>query len=462
VTDVRDGFEAYARSMTRRLIAVSEKDPIRTMESRRGSAWRTVAMLIATAAIVAAVGLIGTGALRATSSRPPAASPPPQAVTTRTPSPAPTPVASARPAPTVSPSDIVDNLRMFTSTTGWAQRQLDGAILRTTSGVQHWTLRMPRLGSDQVVAAAFVDADAARLVTATIAAVSTGINTATVRAWATDDGGLTWIREGTFTLNGVAADLQAGALDFVGREDGWFSLSNAALGSSTMDVFRTQNAGAGWTHVVATSFMPAPGQSSDIPLGCDKNPAVFSDANTGWITAVCNGGSPFLYTSHDGGVTWTSEPLGIKYSEYGYTTNPPQFVSSSTGFMIGSEDTAATPVITLFVTTNGGRTWSRWRTPDSALDASDFVDGGNGWLLMYSADASDHNSSLWVTHNAGMTWTDLGLNPRLGGVSLDFLTTQIGWAFFSEWLQPPAGPELLKTIDEGRTWSAITPIISAP
>ena len=148
MTDVRDGFEAYARSMTRRLIAVSEKDPIRSMESRRGSAWRTVAMLIATAAIVAAVGLIGTNALRATSSRPPAASPPPQPVTTRTPSPAPTPVASAQPAPTVAPSDLVDNLRMFTATTGWAQRQLDGAILRTSSGVQHWTLRMPRLGSD--------------------------------------------------------------------------------------------------------------------------------------------------------------------------------------------------------------------------------------------------------------------------------------------------------------------------
>jgi photosystem II stability/assembly factor-like uncharacterized protein len=462
MTEVRDGFEAYARSMTRRLIAVSEKDPIRSMESRRGSAWRTVAMLIATAAIVAAVGLIGTNALRATSSRPPAASPPPQSVTTRTPSPAPTPVASAQPAPTIAPSDVVDNLRMFTSTTGWAQRQLDGAILRTTSGVQHWTLRMPRLGSDQVVAAAFVDADAARLVTAAIAAVSTGINTATVRAWATDDGGLTWIREGTFTVNGVAADLQAGALDFVGREDGWFSLSNAALGSSTMDVFRTRNAGAGWTHVVATSFMPAPGQSSDIPLGCDKNPAVFSDANTGWITAACNGGSPFLYASHDGGVSWTSEPLGIKYSEYGYTTNPPQFVSGSTGFMIGSEDTATNPVVTLFVTTNGGRTWSRWRTPDSALDASDFVDGDNGWLLMYNADASDHDSSLWVTHNAGKTWTDLGLDLRFGGTSLDFLTTQIGWAFFSEWLQPPAGPELLRTIDGGRTWSAMTPAIAPP
>ncbi len=462
MTDLRDGFEAHARSMTRRLIAVSENDPIQSMESRRGSVRRTVAMLIATAAIVAAVGLIGTGALRATSSRPPAATPPPQPVTTRTPSPAPTPVASAQPAPTVAPSDIVHNLRMFTSTTGWAQRQLDGAIVRTTSGVQHWTLRMPRLGSDQVIAAAFVDADAARLVTATIAAVSNGISTTMVRAWATDDGGLTWIRGGTFTMNGVAADLQAGALDFVGREDGWFSLSSAALGSSTMDVFRTQNAGASWTHVVATSFMPAPGQSSDIPLGCDKNPAVFSDANTGWITASCNGGSPFLYVSHDGGVSWRSEPLAIKHSEYGYTTNPPQFVTSSTGFMIGIEGTATAPVVTLFVTTNGGRTWSPWRTPNSALDTADFIDAGNGWLLMYAADTSDHDSSLWVTHNVGKTWTDLGLNPRLGGVSLDFLTTQIGWAFFSEWLEPPAGPELLSTIDGGRTWSEITPTISAP
>jgi photosystem II stability/assembly factor-like uncharacterized protein len=260
----------------------------------------------------------------------------------------------------------------------------------------------------------------------------------------------------------VTYDLPAGTLDFAGRDDGWFSLSGAAAGSSSMDVFRTQDAGARWTHVVATSFMPAPGQTSEIPLGCDKNPAVFGDAATGWITAACNGGGAFLYVSRNGGVSWTSQSLGNTWTEAGYTTNPPQFVTPSVGYMIGIAGSAPLPTVALFVTTDGGQTWSRWRTPESVLDASDFVDATDGWLLMTPSNTSDHDSSLWVTRNAGRTWTDLGLQTELGGLNLDFLTAQIGWAYPSEILQPPSGPELLWTIDGGRTWSAITPTILQP
>jgi photosystem II stability/assembly factor-like uncharacterized protein len=351
---------------------------------------------------------------------------------------------------------------MFTPSTGWAQRQSDGAILRTTDGAERWIVTMPALGGADVIAAAFVDAEVARLLTATIPDESSGVNRDTVQAWATDDGGATWTREGSLAADGVAMGLPAGTLDFVGPEDGWFSLSGAALGSSTMDVFRTQDAGATWTQVVATSFIPAPGQTSDTPLACDKNPAVFSDAATGWITAACNGGGAFLYVSRDGGVSWRSESLGNTFSEYGYTTDPPQFVTPRDGYMIGIQGHVSVPTVELFVTTNGGLTWSRRRTPDSALDASEFIDAANGWLLMNASDTSDHDSSLWVTRNAGRTWTDLGLNIELGGLSLDFLTSQIGWASPDEVLQPPSGPGLLRTTDGGRTWSAIKPTIVQP
>ncbi len=159
-----------------------------------------------------------------------------------------------------------------------------------------------------------------------------------------------------------------------------------------MDVYRTQDDGARWTHVVATSFMPAPGQTSDIPLGCDKNPAVFINASTGWITASCNGGSAFLYVSHDGGVSWLPQSLGSTYSEYGYQTYPPQFVSPSNGYMIGIKG-AVIPTVVLFVTSDGGQVWSQWRSPESILDASDFINTADGWMLMTPADTSDHDSS---------------------------------------------------------------------
>ena len=165
--------------------------------------------------------------------------------------------------------------------------------------------------------------------------------------------------------------------------------SGSAGGSSTMDVYRTQDAGAGWTHVVATSFMPSPGQRSDIPLSCDKNSALFSDAATGWITAECNGGSAFLYVSHDGGVSWQPQSLGSTYSEYGYSTYPPQFVSPNDGYMIGIKG-GLVPTVVLLSPRDGGRTWPPWHTPQSALDASAFISGGQGWLLMTPANTSDH------------------------------------------------------------------------
>jgi len=295
---------------------------------------------------------------------------------------------------------------------------------------------MPRLGSDQVIAAAFVDADAAR--------PRDGHDCGGIERHqhnhgprvATDDGGLTWIRGGTFTMNGVAADLQAGALDFVGREDGWFSLSSAALGSSTMDVFRTQNAGASWTHVVATSFMPAPGQSSDIPLGCDKNPAVFSDANTGWITASCNGGSPFLYVSHDGGVSWRSSLWPSSTPSTAIRPTHPQFVTSSTGFMIGIEGTATAPVVTLFVD------HERWSDLVAVADTEQRARHSGlhrrrQWLAPHVRRR--HLGSRFIAVGDAQRGKDMDgsrLEPAARGVSLDFLTTQIGWAFFSEWLEP--------------------------
>jgi photosystem II stability/assembly factor-like uncharacterized protein len=66
-----------------------------------------------------------------------------------------------------------------------------------------------------------------------------------------------------------------------------------------------------------------------------------------------------------------------------------------------------------------------------------------------------------VTHNAGQTWTDLGSNTELGGLNLDFLTAQLGWAYASDIQQPP-GQEVLRTIDGGRTWTAVTPTIIQP
>lgn len=78
-----------------------------------------------------------------------------------------------------------------------------------------------------------------------------------------------------------------------------------------------------------------------------------------------------------------------------------------------------------------------------------------------------------MTYNGGITWTSLqsaqvnastGYSPRtnLGGLSLDFLTTHLGWAAPAWPSEPLGGPDLMQTSDGGKNWVSLTPAVSGP
>ena len=78
---------------------------------------------------------------------------------------------------------------------------------------------------------------------------------------------------------------------------------------------------------------------------------------------------------------------------------------------------------------------------------------------------------LWVTHNGGITWTSLqsalanassGYSPRtnLGGLSFDFITTQLGWAAPAWPGEAVWGPDLMQTLNGGKTWTSLTPQVT--
>jgi photosystem II stability/assembly factor-like uncharacterized protein len=349
---------------------------------------------------------------------------------------------------------------MVTSTVGWAQRQTDGAILHTTHGVRSWSLATPPIGGEQVIAVAYVDADAARVLTAIIPPSGEG-TAAVIHSWATNNGGVTWVERGSFV--DIALEYApAGTLDFVDREHGWFSITGlGAAGSSGIFVYRTVDGGAQWTEVDKTFVAPEPGPTK-IPSGCDKNPVSFINGSTGWDTGQCNGGSAFLYVTHDGGFSWRYQSLGDRSSEYGYTTDPPQFVSGTVGFMVGYVGLPPGPRATLFVTTNAGATWSPRSTPDYYPEASDFLDSQNGWLVMDNPASAAAVGYLWVTHNAGRTWTNLHASPGIGGLSIEFVTTQLGWAFTTIPVGTAATEGFMQSTDGGHTWTAVSATISGP
>jgi photosystem II stability/assembly factor-like uncharacterized protein len=125
---------------------------------------------------------------------------------------------------------------------------------------------------------------------------------------------------------------------------------------------------------------------------------------------------------------------------------------------------------TLYRTTNGGLGWTQRSTPEAVPQALDFINTDDGWLLI--ADSENAGPAglpdLWVTHNGGITWTSLesapinastGYSPTidLGGLNLDFLTTEVGWAAPPWTAEPLGAPDLMQTSDGGKDWVLLTP-----
>jgi photosystem II stability/assembly factor-like uncharacterized protein len=124
----------------------------------------------------------------------------------------------------------------------------------------------------------------------------------------------------------------------------------------------------------------------------------------------------------------------------------------------------------LYVTTDGGGSWTVHPTPANQEESVDFVDPGDGWLLMLNQDEVINGvgeSVLYTTSDGGRSWAPLtatvGLDlGNLAGLELDFLNPEQGWA--APVLDGPGMPtlssELIQTADGGSTWSVEVPQIS--
>jgi len=378
-------------------------------------------------------------------------------------SPLPTDSTSVAPTtiPAQAPADAIGDLRMFTLTTGWAQRLSDGAVLHTTQGVLRWTVASPST-PETVIAVSYVGAETARALTVPAGAEGQ----TTVQSWTTGDGGATWSAQGGFAVLGFSPTL-IGTLDFVDPLHGWFSELQDDPGVTGTALYRTVDGGARWSKVavVGTAGPRAAGQITPAPTGCVQLTAAFISSTTGWLTGTCSMGPPPLYVSRDGGVTWTVQPLTpIPGGLYGETSSPPSFTSAQDGTLV-TEDVGATPLSAgLFATTNGGQTWALRYATAATPFGSDFVDAEHGWLAACSADDAS-TPDLYFTGDGGAGWSMLYAFPSIGcvGVDLDFLSAGIGWASTND--EGPSSESvsyLLETDDGGHSWTGLRPQLSPP
>jgi len=259
-----------------------------------------------------------------------------------------------------------------------------------------------------------------------------------------------------------------GSLDFVDPEHGWWSLIPGGSGeTSHLSLYRTVDGGAHWSEVARAPGTAAPAgapATATVPGGCDTNGAVFVDATTGWLTGTCGDVDAYFYASHDGGATWTAQPLPPSGSTGIPVTTPPRFSSPSDGAMVMNIVGSIFQSAFIYVTTDGGSTWAVHPTPANLVQSLDFVDPDQGWLLMVDQGEVTNGvgqAVLYATQDGGRSWAMVDANglPLLAGLEVDFLNSEEGWA--APLLEGPGVPALsgmlLQTDDGGTDWNLELP-----
>ena len=119
----------------------------------------------------------------------------------------------------------------------------------------------------------------------------------------------------------------------------------------------------------------------------------------------------------------------------------------------------------LYHTADGGLTWSISSTPFSGGDLS-FIDANNGWMLAdLGVGAGSNAVAVFLTTDGGATWTqtytndpnnpDSGVSLPLGGIKSDIVPRDMQTAWVGGVVYSPGTVYLFRTDDGGRTWSQV-------
>lgn len=345
----------------------------------------------------------------------------------------------------------LETIRMVDPQVGWAVADLRNVsgLLRTTDGGINWRDVTPtspeghKIGIGQTTVLSHDVAWVSRVGTF-------GSNTTEI--FRTIDGGRTW-------KSTTVQALEITSISFINPREGWLLASlGAAAVKESVEIYRSTNGGETWMKVAGV--MPYD-PDSGLPLHGDKSTIAFADPKTGWITGIdLQANSIYLYVTTDGGRTWRKQnvplPNGLTPRWEGFA-HPPRFFTGQSGtlpisFVLLDNSRREKGVVVFYVTHDGGKTWML--TGPVSFNASEVVlqavaDMEHAWVK--------NEGVLYSTNNGGRRWMAVHLSSLFGDVTqLDFVSPQVGWAIRRKY------PFLLKTLDGGRTWTALKYTILRP
>ncbi len=327
--------------------------------------------------------------------------------------------------------------RMVSARQGWWIG--DSALLRTTDGGQTWTeASPPDLGTSGSLGSAYTVATQGT----NAAWVALQYPAAPPAVWRTTDGGAEWQKA---VVPGLPSGAVPFSLAFSGPRHGWLAVQANACAPSAASplLYTTSDGGATWTR------LPLGKNSS--PLPSFGGPMVFATATTGFDL----GSRPLV--TRDGGRTWrplvlpVPAALGLGGGGASLSVGYVRFFTPTDGVLTAS----AGPALVAYRTTDGGRTW----TPGAPLFDPSFPGGGWGGVSfadMLHGWVTD-GTYIAVTADGGASWRLQASEPSLAalyvsGISLgalNFVSPLLGWAAVG------GGARVLATTDGGASWRVL-------
>jgi photosystem II stability/assembly factor-like uncharacterized protein len=354
------------------------------------------------------------------------------------------------PIPPLTTGDplTITSIEMISGLTGWAvggDQDPGDHILRTLDGGETWIDVTPpepvesNIPARKVAVGSFINLDQALVLYYPHEFYG---GEARVSVWWTDDGGSTWTR-GDRDLR-LEINESPPTVVYVEGQTGWIFVEGfVGMGHHFFYILRSQDNGSTW-EVLA--------EPPDSVTGCHRTAITFIDEEHGWMTSECPfelADGVFLESTNDGGESWerlilpppASSPNLFDQSSL-CRTRSPNLLSQDQGMLVVTCYllSGSTAEFT-YATEDGGATWQAAGFPGGELSVNL---GGSGWAL---------GMELHKTVDYGSTWT------FVKGVSwegqFDFIDLDLGWAV----ARADEQIALVKTIDGGKTWMELKPVV---
>lgn len=310
-------------------------------------------------------------------------------------------------------------------------------VLRTTDGAASWhdvtPSQLKALVTSANVAAGSATPDVLFL--------------GSTRAWTSADGWLVATTDGGRTWRNIA-QLPAACVpfQFVDPTHGWCEATGAAMGSESVVLYRTVDAGLHWQRVSAAK--PGSTSKGTLPFQCEK-PIRFTSETVGWAGLSCSGYVSHVYETTDAGTYWSARTIGAIPSSLAkdeISVVPPMLSGVlGAGVMLVNND------VVMYRSENRGASW-RAVVPPGRLQPWDAdVISPLQWRL-----ADDRH--IESTDTGGRTWTTITPNwpipPAKAGLNLpdlSFASPQVAWGTYYE----PNGSVVIRTTDGGAQWTKV-------